>query len=188
MQRIRNLVATLMLGLSVSIASVAPVLVPTGIVALTATQTACGPNTLTKLHDTLNKTAKALNAAAKTNRSFYDAGIYGAVGSDAAIVVRQKGATAIHAANENLIIALNLAKGLTEETFAMGKLEVLKALADAAAGLHTGNVKLDLVLQGVATLINQAVILIEAFNARDLDQVLPVIRTWEIKKLEEVSA
>jgi len=145
--------------------------------------TACGASTLSKLHDALNKTAKALNAAAKTNHNFYETGIYGAVGSEAAIRVRQQGATVIHGSNEKLILALNLAKGLTAETFQQGKLAVLQALGQAAAGLHTGNQSIDIVLQGIAALINQAVILIEAFRSSDLRFVLPRIQSWQIERI-----
>lgn len=148
-------------------------------------QAACGPSTLSKLHDQLNKVAKSLNAAAKTNHSFYEGSVYGAVGSDAAIAIRAKAATVIHDANEKLILALNLAQQLTPTTFEQGKIAVLGALADAAAMLHTGNVKIDLVLQAVATLINQAVVLIEAFKSAQLRYVLPEIRTW---RLEAVNA
>lgn len=146
-------------------------------------QAACGASTLSKLHDRLNQVAKSLNAAAKTNHSFYEGGVYGAVGSEPAIAIRAKAATAIHDANEKLILALNLAQQLTPATFEQGKLAVLSALADAAAGLHTGNQKIDLVLQSVATLINQAVVLIEAFKSADLRYALPEIRTWQIQEV-----
>ena len=148
-------------------------------------QAACGPSTLSKLHDSLNKVAKSLNAAAKTNHSFYEGGVYGAVGSASAIETRAKAATVIHDSNEKLILALNLAQQLTTATFAQGKIAVLGALADAAAGLHTGNVKIDLVLQSVAALINSAVVLIQGFQAVHLPYVLPEIRTW---RLEAVNA
>lgn len=140
----------------------------------------CGKSDLSKLHDALNKTAKSLNAAAKTNRAFYDAGIYGVPGSESAIDVRQKAAKAVHAANEKLILALKLAQNLTAETFEEGKLAVLQALAAAAGGLSTGNQKIDLVLQGVIALINQAVILIQGFQSHHLPYVLPEIRTWRL--------
>jgi hypothetical protein len=149
-----------------------------------AFQAACGASTLSKLHDSLNQAAKSLNAAAKTNHQFYEGGVYGAVGSPNAITTRQKAATVIHDANEKLILALNLAQNLTAATFEQGKLAVLQALADAAAGLSTGNTKIDLVLQSVATIINQAVVLIQAFKSAQLKYVLPEIRTW---KLAEVS-
>lgn len=144
---------------------------------------ACGASTLSKLHDSLNKTAKALNAAAKTNRSFYESGIYGAVGSPEAIEWRQKGATAIGDANEKLIVALNLAKNLTAESFEIGKIGVLKALSEAAGKLSTGNQNIDLVLQSVALLINNAVVLIEAFKASHLPVVIPEIRKWSLPEV-----
>lgn len=153
------------------------------LVQVLVVQTACGASTLSKLHDRLNQVAQSLNAAAKTNHSFYEGGVYGAVASPEAIAVRQRAATVIHDANEKLILALNLAKQLTPATFEQGKLAVLTALADAAAGLHTGNVKIDLVLQSVATLINQAVVLIQAFQAADLPYVLPAIHTWRLEAI-----
>lgn len=162
-------------ALSISIAVV--------MVIVSLAQTACGPSDLSKLHDTLNKTAKALNAAAKTNRSLYDNGMYGAVGSTSAIDVRQKAATAIHNSNEKLILALNLAKQLTPESFEQGKLAVLQALSQAAAGLTTGNQTIDLVLQSVAALINQAVALVQLFEAKHLRYVLPRIQTWQIAEV-----
>lgn len=146
-------------------------------------QMACGAGTLSKLHDTLNKVAKSLNAAAKTNRGLYEGGIYGVTGSPGAIELRQKGATVIHGANEKLIVALTLAQGLTAETFETGKLGVLQALSQAAIMLKTGNQTMDLVLQSVAVLINQAVLLIQAWQASHLPYVLPEIRTWRIQEV-----
>lgn len=145
----------------------------------------CGASDLSKLHDSLNKVARSLNAAAKTNRNFYENGIYGVTGSPVAIEWRQKGATVVHNANEKLILALNLAKGLTAATFEQGKLAVLQALAQASAGLNTGNPSIDLVLASIAALITQAVVLIEAFQSHHLRHALPEIRTW---KLEGVTA
>lgn len=144
-------------------------------------QLACGASTLSKLHDSLNKAAKSLNAAAKTNRAFYEGGIYGVTGSPEAIALRQRGATAIHDANEKLIAALTLAQGLTPATFETGKLGVLTALSQAVGLLKTGNQQIDLVLQSVALLINQAVVIIEAFQASHLPTVLPEIRTWRLE-------
>jgi hypothetical protein len=145
---------------------------------------ACGAGTLSKLHDGLNKAAKSLNAAAKTNHQFYESGIYGPVGSEQAIHARQAGAKAIGAANDKLIIALGLAQSLTAETFQQGKLAVLATLAEAVAQLKTGNQNIDLVLAGVATIINSVVVLVQSFQARDLPQVLPIIKTWQLATVE----
>ncbi len=86
---------------------------------------------------------------------------------------------------DKLIIALNLAQQLTPATFEQGKLGVLQTLADAAALLHTGNVKIDLVLQAVATLITSAVTLIQSFQATQLELqwALPEIRTWRLEAI-----
>jgi hypothetical protein len=144
----------------------------------------CGKgDDLGKLHDSLNRVAKSLNAAAKTNRTFYESGIYGVTGSPEAITLRQKGATVIHAANEKLILALNLAKGLTTATFEAGKLAVLQALAQASGGLTTGNATFDLVLASIATLITQAVVIIEGFQSHHLKYVLPEIQSWTLEEV-----
>jgi hypothetical protein len=144
---------------------------------------ACGKSDLHKLHDSLNQAAKALNAAARTNRQLYEGGAYGPVNTDKSVQIRAKAATVIHKANENLILALNLAKGLTEATFDHGKLAVLQALAQAGAGLRTGEQTVDLILQTVATLITQATVIIQAFQSNHLKYVLPEIKTWQIREV-----
>lgn len=160
------------------------VVVPFILVLAIVSQLACGAGTLSKLHSSLNKAAKLENAAAKTNRQFYEGGVYGPVGSLEAIEWRQKGAKAVHDSNELLIKALTLAKALTPETFEGGKLEVLRVLSDAVRLLRTGNNKIDLVLQSVATVINQAIVIIQAFQAKDLPRVLPAIRNWQLARVE----
>lgn len=145
-------------------------------------QPACGASDLSKLHDILNKTAKTLNTAVKTNGSLYEGGFYGTVGSAEAVAKLHRGAQIIKDANGHLITALNLAQNLTKETFETGKLAVLQSLSQAIASMpSTGNQTMDLVLQSVATLINQAVILVEAFRAQDLPRVLPEIRSWRLE-------
>lgn len=145
----------------------------------------CGANDLHSLHTALNKAARSMKAAADTNHQLYEGGVYGPVGNEAAIKVRQKAATVIHDANEKLILALTLAKSLTTATFEQGKLAVLAALSQAVAGLHVGNQTVDLILQSVAAVINEAVVLIQAFKSADLRFVLPAIQDW---KLAEVAA
>ena len=141
---------------------------------------ACGAGTLSKLHESLNKVAKSLNTAAHTNRALYEGGVYGAPGTPQAIEMRAKVAKAVHDSNEKLILALNLAKQLKAETFESGKLAVLQALSQAASGLRVGHQTIDLILQATATLITQAVVLIEAFQAKDLNYVVPRIQSWQI--------
>lgn len=182
LKRIKALVASLALACSVSFSTVAPVALPAGAVGIAVTQTACGPDDLSKLHDILLKTSKTLNTAIKTNGQLYEQGFYGPVGSAEAVAKLHKGAQIIKDAALHLKIALTLAQELTKETFEAGKLAVLKALADATAGLPTtGAQTLDLVLQSVATLITQAVAIIEIFQAKDLPRVLPEMKTWKLE-------
>lgn len=147
----------------------------TGVVALAGSQTACGPDTLEKLNTTLNKTVHALEAAIDTNGRLYEAGSYGLKGSAQAIEMRQRVARVIHDSNEYLIQALDIAKGLTKETFEASKLLILEKLSLAAAGLHIGQPVVDLVLQGVATFINQAVAIAQLFKAEDTRHMRRII-------------
>lgn len=150
----------------------------------TVTTVACGPDDLSKLHDTLNKTAKALNTAIKTNGTLYEQGVYGPVGSPQALDKLHKGAQIVKDTNQHLIIALNLAKGLTKETFEAGKIAVLQALSSAVGSMPpTGNLTLDLVFQSVATFINQAVAIVQLFQSKDLNYALPRIKTWQLPEV-----
>jgi len=158
-------------------------LIPLALVLALMAQAACQPSDLHRLNVELNRAAKTLNAAAKTSHQFYETGIYGPVGSEGAIRIRQKAATAIGESNEYLIKALTMAKALTPATFEAGKLEVLKTLSLAAAQLHIGNDAVDLILQGVATAINAAVIILQNFKSSDL-KYLPMIQKWQIERIE----
>lgn len=145
------------------------------------TTTACfgSPGTLSKLHDTLNKTAKSFEAAIDTNGRLYEGGIYGPVGSVEAIAIRKRVAAFIVEGATHLITALNIAKGLTKETFEGGKLAVLEALSRSVTSIGiAGNRTMDLILQATVGLINNAVVIIQAFNASvvdDLPKALPAI-------------
>lgn len=175
MTRIRKLVASTVLALSVCFTYVAPVALPVSVAGIVVTQPACGPDTLAKLNTTLNKTAHALEAAIDTNGRLYEVGAYGAKGSPEAIAMRQKVARVIGDSNEYLIQALNITKGLTKETFEGGKLQVLEKLSLAATGLHVGHQTVDLVLQSVAALINQAVALAQLFKAEDVKHLRRIV-------------
>lgn len=150
-----------------------------GLTVAVGTQAACGPDDLSKLHDILLKTSKTLNTAIKTNGQLYEQGFYGPVGSVEAVAKLHKGAQIIKHAALHLRTAMTLARALTKETFEAGKLAVLKALADAAGSMPaTGAQTLDLVLQSVATLITQAVAIVEIFQAsavENLQRVAPKI-------------
>lgn len=161
--------AALVLVLSIVTTNIVKITVITGVTAITATQTACGEgDDLEQLNDALNKTAKALEAAIDTNGRLYEGGIYGLKGSPAAIQMRQRVAKVIGDSNEYLIQALTLTKGLTKATFEGSKIQILEKLSLAATGLRIGHQTVDLVLQTVATLINQAVAIVQLFNAGDV--------------------
>jgi hypothetical protein len=153
------------------------------IVAYSLILTGCGAGDLHQLNTTLDKAAAVMNGAAKSNHSFYESGIYGAVGSDGAIKMRQRVATVIHDANEKLILAIGVAKTLTPATFEGGKLQILAALSDAVSGLHVGNEKADLVLQAIAAVINQAVIIVSTFKASDLKRAMPYLQNLRMPEV-----
>jgi len=151
-------------------------LVLTGASATAAvTAVACGPDTLEKLNTTLNQVAHALEAAIDTNGRLYEAGAYGAKGSPEAIQMRQRVARVVNDSNEFLIQAVDIAKGLTKETFEANKLRILEKLSLAATGLTIGHATIDLVLQSVTTLINQAVAIAQIFKASDVKHIKRII-------------
>ena len=182
MKRIRRLLKETALGAVLSMLLSIPVAIPpahlflaaAGTAAVTS-QTACGPNSLEKLNTTLNQVAHSLEAAVDTNGRLYEAGVYGAKGSPEAIATRQKVAKVIHDSNEYLIQALDIAKGLTSQTFEGSKLLILEKLSLAATGLTIGQPTVDLVLQSVAALINQAVAIVQLFKASDLNHIKRII-------------
>lgn len=160
----------------------------TAVVALAGTQTSCGPDTLEKLNTTLNQIAHSLEAAIDTNGRLYEAGAYGMKGSPEAIQMRQRVAKAIYDSNEYLIQALEIARGLTKQTFEGGKMAILEKLSLAATGLKIGHQTMDLVLQSVATLINQAVTIAQLFNSSHVRHIMRAIPEFEshMKAFEHV--
>jgi len=170
--------ASMVLIFSFATTRLVPLAVGIGVTEVTLTQTACGPDSLEKLNTTLNQTAHALEAAVDTNGRLYEGGIYGLKGSPDAIKTRQRVATVIHTSNEYLIQALDITKGLTKATFEGSKLAILEKLSLAAQGLRIGQPTMDLVLQSVAALINQAVALAQLFKASDvnhMDRIIPML-------------
>lgn len=164
-----GVLAPLVLVFSIITANIVPITIGTGVTTLAITQTACGEgDDLEQLNDALSKTTKALEAAIDTNGRLYEGGIYGPKGSADAIQMRQKVAKVIGESNEYVIQALTLAKGLTKATFEGSKIAIIEKLSLAATGLRIGHQTVDLVLQTVATLINQAVAIVQLFNASDV--------------------
>lgn len=146
----------------------------------------CSPGNIRKFKQGLDRAAVTLNAAAKTNRSFYESGVYGEVGSDGAIRTRQNVARGIYEANEWLIKAIDKAKLLKADSvsFEGDKLDILLSLSKAAANLKTGRAEIDLVLQSVALIINQSVTIIQALKSADVKYLVPQIQNWQIARVE----
>lgn len=150
------------------------------------TQACFSAGNIRKFKQGLDKAAVVLNSAAKTNRSFYETGVYGSPGSPEAIETRQKVAKAVHDANEWLIKAIEKAKQLKPDSgsFEGDKLEILLSLSKALASLRTGRTDIDLILQSVATLINQAVVIIQSLKSADARYLVPRIQDWQIARVE----
>lgn len=187
MRRVKLITAKVALACSLAFSFVTtPPAIITASVALVATQASCGEGTISEFKRGLDKAAVTLNAAAKTNRSFYESGVYGAVGSEGAIETRQKVAKAIHDANEWLIKAIDKAKTLKGDSvsFEGDKLDILLSLAKAAANLKTGRAEIDLVLQSVALIINQTVGIIQALKSADVKYLVPRIQGWKLPQVE----
>lgn len=126
-----------------------------------ATQ-ACGPNDVSRVKKKVADAAAILNTAAKSNRSLYQSGVYGPVGSSEAIAKRQKVATAIHQANEWLSLAVERAAQLQPSDIDVGKADIVALLQKAAQALATiqvSNQDIQLVITSAITAINTAVTL-----------------------------
>ena len=155
------------------------------LIAVLTQASMCSPSTIRKFKQGLDKAAVTLNTAAKTNRSFYESGVYGVAGSPEAIETRQKVAKGIHDANEWLIKAIDKAKTLKEgPSFEGDKLDILLSLSKAMASLKTGRVEIDLVLQSVALIINQSVTIIQALKSADVKYLVPQIQHWKLAQVE----
>ena len=125
-------------------------------------QTACSPTDVSKVKKKVADAAAILNTAAKSNRSLYQSGVYGAVGSVDAIKKRQDVATAIHQANEFLSMAVEQAANLTAADLAGGKQAIAALLTKAVQVLqtvHVANQNIELILTSAVTAINAAITL-----------------------------
>ena len=128
---------------------------------------ACSQSDVSKVKKKVADAAAILNTAAKSNRSLYQSGVYGAVGSPEAIAKRQKVATAIHQANEYLAMAVEKAATLEPGSLESGKANIVELLQRAASFLSTldvGNENIKLVLTSAVTAINTAVTLVLAIK------------------------
>lgn len=123
---------------------------------------ACSESDVSKVKKKVADAAAILNTAAKSNRSLYQSGVYGTVGSPEAISKRQQVATVIHQANEYLALAVERAANLTASDLPSGKADIVKLLQQASAILNSLNINdenLRLLLSGAVAAINSAVTL-----------------------------
>lgn len=123
---------------------------------------ACESKDVSRVKKKVADAAAILNTAAKSNRSLYQSGIYGAVGSPEAIAKRQQVATAVHEANEYLSMAVERASNLTADNLLSGKTDIVKLLQQAATvlgQLHVNNQNIQLVITSAITAINTAITL-----------------------------
>ena len=123
---------------------------------------ACSASDISKVKKKVADAAAILNTAAKSNRSLYQSGVYGAVGSSEAIAKRQKVATAVHQANEWLSMAVERAATLQASDLPAGKADIIAILQKAATALtqlQIDNEQIRLVITSAVTAINTAVTL-----------------------------
>lgn len=123
---------------------------------------ACSSSDVSKVKKRVADAAAILNTAAKSNRSLYRTGTYGAAGSVEAIAKRQKVATVIHQANEYLALAVERAANLQPGDLDVGKADIVALLQKAVGvinSLNIDNENIKLVLASAVTAINSAVTL-----------------------------
>lgn len=132
------------------------------LITYTASGFACSASDVSKVKKKVADAAVILNTAAKSNRSLYQSGLYGAVGSPDAVGKRQRVAAAVHQANEYLALAVERAANLTASDLEIGKSNIVSLLQQASTvltSLNIDNENIRLVLQGAVTAINSAVTL-----------------------------
>lgn len=138
------------------------VLLTVAIVAYSGYGFACSASDVSKVKKKVADAAAILNTAAKSNRSLYQSGLYGAVGMPEAIGKRQKVATVIHQANEYLSLAVERAATLQAGDLNTGKQDIVKLLQQATEILNSLNVdnqNIRLILNSAVAAINSAVTL-----------------------------
>jgi hypothetical protein len=131
---------------------------------------ACSTSDVSKVKKKVADAAAILNTAAKSNRSLYQSGVYGAVGSADAVDKRQQVATVIHQANEYLSLAVERAANLQAGDIEVGKGDIVKLLQQAIVvlkSLNIDNENIKLVLASAVTAINAAVTITLAIKGSD---------------------
>lgn len=132
------------------------------IIAYTGSGFACSESDVSKVKKKVADAAAILNTAAKSNRSLYQSGLYGTVGSPEAIGKRQRVAAVVHQANEYLALAVERAANLQPSDLSVGKTDIVNLLNQATAVLNALNIdneNIRLVIQSAVAAINAAVTL-----------------------------
>lgn len=136
------------------------ILLTINLVAYSGFGFACSASDVSKVKKKVADAAAILNTAAKSNRSLYQAGAYGLVGSPEAIAKRQKVATVIHQANEYLALAVERAANLQPSDIEIGKQDIvglLQKATQALALLNIENQDIKLVIASAVAAINTAI-------------------------------
>lgn len=123
---------------------------------------ACSGSDVSKVKKKVADAAAILNTAAKSNRSLYQSGLYGAVGTTEAIGKRQRVATVLHQANEYLALAVERAANLQPGDFEVGKSDIVALLQKATEVLNSLNIDnqdIKLTIAAATAAINSAVTL-----------------------------
>lgn len=132
------------------------------VIAYTGSGFACSASDVSKVKKKVADAAAILNTAAKSNRSLYQSGLYGAVGSPDAIGKRQRVAAVVHQANEYLALAVERAASLQPSDINVGKTDIVNLLNQAVSVLNAlsiDNENIRLVIQSAVAAINSAVTL-----------------------------
>ncbi|HTG95798.1 MAG TPA: hypothetical protein VL866_24570 [Pyrinomonadaceae bacterium] len=138
------------------------ILLTVSLIAYSGYGFACSVSDVSRVKKKVADAAAILNTAAKSNRSLYQSGLYGATGSPEAIAKRQKVATAIHQANEYLSLAVERAANLQPSDLEVGKANIVSLLQQATsvlAALNIDNENIRAVITSAVTAINAAVTL-----------------------------
>ncbi len=142
------------------------ILLTVALVAYSGYGFACSSSDVSKVKNKVDQAASILLTAAKSNRELYRSGVYGVTGSPESITTRQKVATGIHAANEYLSDAVELAATMQPGMNGQAVIDLLnKAVAEI---VHTriGNDRIDVILQSAVAAINSAILLTQQLKEK----------------------
>lgn len=167
--RIKNYVSTLLLGLTLSFASVPPVVWPLGVaVTLPVTVGFKGcfekESDVVKVENKLNQAANSLNALAKTNRRLYQTNVIN-------LQNRQDVAGVINKANRGLDKVVDRVYEIKPDdagSIQLGKDDVVKLLQGVVGDLGSVqilNEEIRLAIQAIIALVNEGIALTQQIKA-----------------------